>query len=960
MQPYTPRLNLPILAVLLAACAPDGRDIVDLKPPSSQGIVRTTSSIELPLDSEEVLLNVDLAAIELAADEGGNIYYTTNGTMPAPRGVETSTGGQSVSFSISRDTTVRWFAVDRSGNREVGDHEGHVRFDRVTPLVTVEPQPVGEEVFPDAIEVQIDADEPCTILYTLDGTLPRAGLPGTQVADTGTSVVLARTSTLQVVAEDAAGNRRIVQPLTYRIDTSAPDSFSVPPGGHFLVPIEVNLIADDPAAKIHFTTDLSEPTKTSPVWLGVLLVEDALTLKFRAIDAGGNEEIPRTESFSVGSAGPREPRDGAASERVDSMGLAALAAALLEQAGALSGRGTLGAGFDFDAWADARVALDALMNQSHAGIPGHFAASTSAQARDAGASVDANGNMTNLDEVLFARLQALSELAGATIPVGLFPLMVPFRAASSVFLRPLNVNRRPDGLPAYVDDYRTLLWDGASGGERVLSADSLGATLSALAARALTGTLSDHGVGDDVYSTEIGPLVGLRCGGCHSNGGVPPVFERAVDLEAALDLAGLPLSLIDRRDPGSSRLVALLGGTEAHYGSPITSEQRGAVIEWVTAGAPPPPSEDERAVGLDAREGLASVLAIEQAQWMLSLMGSRLGYDGSAAESGDLFANERAYVALEYRVAEGPAFAGLPRTPETFIVLDGLYDVGAQARILKGALAVLSLGQSRPTLFSSGPLSSQPGQPSAPDLARNLALHVVDQLVERTFAPADSTYRTRTTHDGRKDPFVVSASLADLITAFEAAAASGLGEAAALAARSDAAAAQLEAQFATQFGLYRGTFDVFAPQQVSQRPTLDTQMAILAAHHARARRGATGASDAATALEAAVERWLWDDLQGAWQTTFGERAYTYTPALAARVLTALGAAREASSSATPPNRLSRFHQTVISRGLRFSETWLTGESESGIDDDGDGVPKPQGVPVSNGIAPVFRREVRYE
>jgi hypothetical protein len=50
----------------------------------------------------------------------------------------------------------------------------------------------------------------------------------------------------------------------------------------------------------------------------------------------------------------------------------------------------------------------------------------------------------------------------------------------------------------------------------------------------------------------------------------------------------------------------------------------------------------------------------------------------------------------------------------------------------------------------------------------------------------------------------------------------------------------------------------------------------------------------------------------------------------------------------------------VRAGLVASELWWTGEIASGPDDDLDGIPKPGDVPVGRGVAPTFRREIRFE
>ena len=99
------------------------------------------------------------------------------------------------------------------------------------------------------------------------------------------------------------------------------------------------------------------------------------------------------------------------------------------------------------------------------------------------------------------------------------------------------------------------------------------------------------------------------------------------------------------------------------------------------------------------------------------------------------------------------------------------------------------------------------------------------------------------------------------------------------------------------------------------------------------------------------------DAAGAWQTTFGDPTYVYTPGLAARAVRALSAAHAAGVAEDAPERLSAFLRAVVLGPMRRAETWRAGEITEALDADGDGVPRPAGV-GGTGAATVFVREVR--
>ena len=89
---------------------------------------------------------------------------------------------------------------------------------------------------------------------------------------------------------------------------------------------------------IHYTLDGREPDRNTPQYDGPIRLEASTDLKVRAYDAGGNAERVQTLPYAIGPRGPVAPAVGETPEIFPVTGGLRMASALIDVAGALSGR----------------------------------------------------------------------------------------------------------------------------------------------------------------------------------------------------------------------------------------------------------------------------------------------------------------------------------------------------------------------------------------------------------------------------------------------------------------------------------------------------------------------------------------------------------------------------------------------------------------------------------------------
>lgn len=234
------------------------------------------------------------------------IRYTTDGSAP------TNTSSEyTAPLTVSANTTLKFFATDKSGNSSEVVTETYV-FDTTAPTVSAN-LPGGH--YGGVRKVSLTCDDGsgsgcAAIHYTTDGSTP-----DTSSARYTEPVTIATSSTLKYIGVDRAGNVSAVKTEEYVIDTSPPTTTAEPRGGTYTSAQTVLLSCSSQPTigecdETFYTVDGSEPTTSSPRFTDVLTISQTTTLKFFSTDSYGNHEPVRTETYIISApvGGSPQPR----------------------------------------------------------------------------------------------------------------------------------------------------------------------------------------------------------------------------------------------------------------------------------------------------------------------------------------------------------------------------------------------------------------------------------------------------------------------------------------------------------------------------------------------------------------------------------------------------------------------------------------------------------------------------
>lgn len=244
--------------------------------------------------------------VTLTADEPATIFYTTDGAAPSDNPIispTTISGTSPISgIVIATDTTLKFFAKDTAGNMETEKLEIYV-IDTTPPVTTMSP---GEGSYAaGTYEFTLTADEPATIYYTTDGSIPT-----TSSTQYSVPFSISSTTTVKFFAVDTAGNIEIIQSKLIIINSTPPSTTANPTTGLYNANLSVTLTAvDDYTANptIYYTTDGTTPTTsstsgTSPLTLPA--INSTTDVKFFAVDSVGNTEAVNTETYVIDDTPP--------------------------------------------------------------------------------------------------------------------------------------------------------------------------------------------------------------------------------------------------------------------------------------------------------------------------------------------------------------------------------------------------------------------------------------------------------------------------------------------------------------------------------------------------------------------------------------------------------------------------------------------------------------------------------
>ncbi|MFE8602457.1 chitobiase/beta-hexosaminidase C-terminal domain-containing protein [Archangium violaceum] len=244
--------------------------------------------------------NVTLACNDGAGTGCSATHYTTDGSEPT-----TSSPRYSAPIPLDASATLKFFSVDAAGNAEAV-HTADYVINMSIPTASATP---AGGLYRTTQSVTLNCNPGATggtcvaIYYTTDGSTPT-----TSSATYSSSISVAVTTTLKFFAENSVGNTSTLHTETYRIDEAAPTTTAIPSGRAYKEAQSITLTCEDGSGSgctaTHYTLDGSTPTRSSSTYSAPLSISANTTLKFFSVDAAGNEESVRTESYVIDTVKP--------------------------------------------------------------------------------------------------------------------------------------------------------------------------------------------------------------------------------------------------------------------------------------------------------------------------------------------------------------------------------------------------------------------------------------------------------------------------------------------------------------------------------------------------------------------------------------------------------------------------------------------------------------------------------
>jgi hypothetical protein len=232
-----------------------------------------------------------------SSESGTTIRYTIDGSEPSD-----SSPTYTSPIELSSDTILNFFGKDAAGNSGTVGSESYFITLPDTTLPSMSASPTGGTFGPSGTSVELTANEPSTIYYTTDNSVP----------DTSSSIytsplLISADTTLKFFGIDTSGNSGSIGTEVYTIDSIAPTVTASPAAGSYTSSQSITLSASKTGTTIYYTLDGSDPEYTSPVYGGPITLNADVTLKFYGIDLAGNIGPITTEVYDFEIASIPQP-----------------------------------------------------------------------------------------------------------------------------------------------------------------------------------------------------------------------------------------------------------------------------------------------------------------------------------------------------------------------------------------------------------------------------------------------------------------------------------------------------------------------------------------------------------------------------------------------------------------------------------------------------------------------------
>jgi uncharacterized protein (TIGR03118 family) len=226
-----------------------------------------------------------------------SIYYTTDGTTPTNKSTL-----YSKSITISKTTTLKAIATATGFANSVVASATYTITLSTTAAPTFTP---AQGTFTSTQSVTLaDTTKSAVIYYTTDGSAPTTGS-----AVYSKAISVTKTTTIRALAQTPGLSPSAIVSASYTI--SAPSPTATPtfnPGpGTYTYAQYVSIADTTSGAVIHYTTNGSTPTTSSPVLPGTIYVTSSMTIKAIAIAPGWTASSVATGNYKISTGGGGYP-----------------------------------------------------------------------------------------------------------------------------------------------------------------------------------------------------------------------------------------------------------------------------------------------------------------------------------------------------------------------------------------------------------------------------------------------------------------------------------------------------------------------------------------------------------------------------------------------------------------------------------------------------------------------------
>lgn len=222
------------------------------------------------------------------ATEGATIHYTIDGTTPTA-----SSPTYSSPIAITADTTIKAIAIKTGmDNSSVASASYTIVLPKVATPTFV---PSAGEVLSGTAVTITCATEGADIYYTTDGSTPSA-----ESTKYTTPIEITAATTIKAIgiATDYQDSSVVTAAYTIGQPTAEAPTF-VPNGGEVSKGSTVTLSTTTPGGVIHYTTNGSTPTASSPTYTDPIVINANTTIKALTIADGYKNSSVVTKNFTV-------------------------------------------------------------------------------------------------------------------------------------------------------------------------------------------------------------------------------------------------------------------------------------------------------------------------------------------------------------------------------------------------------------------------------------------------------------------------------------------------------------------------------------------------------------------------------------------------------------------------------------------------------------------------------------